>query len=241
MPERDGPIRNWASVINSSSQPAGASSEDKKESGMDENDPVFRGVLSGGRVVDEWIRQAQQAARLLGGDGRSTAGWADTSSKIFKATSDLAAAWWSVLGAIPPNTGMGSSSTPPGHQSAWQAGATADASSASHRPPSASGTAPTSESAAGPRIRLEIASRRPVEVTVDIHRRGVNTLRVLDLRPERGDAPRLSGTELEAWGSDGCCLRLTVPDEQPSGVYHAVVLDADADCAIGTVTLRIPS
>jgi hypothetical protein len=78
-------------------------------------------------------------------------------------------------------------------------------------------------------------------VTVDIHRRNVTTMRVLDLRPERGDAPRLSATELESLGTDGLSLRLTVPDDQPSGVYHAVVLDADADCAIGTVTLRIPS
>src|SRR5262245_36842295 len=98
MPERDGPIRNWASAVNASSKPAGPSSEDKKESRMDENDPIVRGVLSGGRVVDEWIRQAQQTARMLGGDGRATAGWTDASSRIFKATSDLAAAWWSVVG-----------------------------------------------------------------------------------------------------------------------------------------------
>jgi len=241
MPERDGPIRNWTSVVNSSSQAAPESSRRQTDSRVNEDDPVVRGVVAGGRVVDEWIRQAQQTARLLGGDARSTAGWADTSGRILKATSDLAAAWWSALGVLQSNGGMGFPSAPSGHQSAWQAAAT-DAAPTSHQPPpAASAASETSESASGPRLRLEIASRRRVELTVDVRRRNATELRVLDLRPERGDAPRLSGTVLEPWGLDGFSLRLTVPDDQPSGVYHAVVLDAGADCAIGTVTLRIPS
>ena len=55
------------------------------------------------------------------------------------------------------------------------------------------------------------------------------------------DAPRIHGAELEPWNVDGLHLRLVVPDDQPPGVYHAVVLDAIADCAAGTVTLRIPA
>ena len=65
-------------------------------------------------------------------------------------------------------------------------------------------------------------------------------MRVLDLRPERGDGPRVPGPDVEPWGGDGFCLRLAVPDDQPAGAYHAVVLDTAADCAVGTVTLRIP-
>lgn len=100
---------------------------------------------------------------------------------------------------------------------------------------------PLPPSSTGPRVRLEVASRRPVEVTVDLHRPGVAQFRVLDLRAEQGDAPRIQGTELDTWDSEGVRLRIAVPDDQPPGAYHGVILDAVADCAVGTVTLRIRS
>jgi hypothetical protein len=235
--DRDGPIRNWASAVSpeSSTSPNGAPAAGA-EPKVDDQDPIVRGVVSGGKVVDEWIRQAQQAARLLGSAPASTAGWADASGRMFKVTSDLMASWWSMLGVLPPN---GPAASPPGsnHQSAWQA----------HTPPPVRNEEPRSpsshepiSSSAGPRLRVEVASRRPVEVTVDMHRRGVAKFRVLDLRPE-GDGQRIRGIELEPWDQDGLRLRLTVPDDQPVGIYHAVVLDAAADYAVGTITLKIPA
>ena len=84
-----------------------------------------------------------------------------------------------------------------------------------------------------------MASRRPVEVTIDIHEIRSTELRVLDLRPEVDGAPRIHAPALEPWNADGLRLRLSVPDEQPPGTYHAVVLDTAADCAIGTITVRV--
>jgi hypothetical protein len=77
-------------------------------------------------------------------------------------------------------------------------------------------------------------------VTIDLHTDGAMQLRVLDLRPERGRARRIRGTELSASNGDGLRLRVAIPDDQPQGTYHAVVLDVAADCSVGTVTVRIP-
>jgi hypothetical protein len=194
----------------------------------------------GGRVVDEWIRQAQHAARLMNGTP-ANAGWADASGRMFRAASDFMAAWMSTMSAPMPNGGAAW----PG----WPSGARASEPST----PRAQTSAPTTEPGAavsangggaahvstGSRVKVEVASRRPVDVTIDLHKRGAVTFRVLDLRPEQGDAPRIQRPQFENWDANGVRLRLAVPDDQPSGTYHAVILDDDADCAVGTVTLRI--
>ena len=84
-----------------------------------------------------------------------------------------------------------------------------------------------------------MASRRPIALSLDVHRNGTREFRVLDLRSEDGNAPRIGKLDLAHGESDWLTLRVAVPDDQPAGTYHGVVLDAAADCAIGTVTLRI--
>jgi hypothetical protein len=237
--DRESPIRSWASAISPEPR-AGARNESvpNHQPALDPQDPIVRGVVSGGRVVDEWIRQAQQAARLLGGSA-STAGWADASGKVFKASSDLMAAWWSIVGGLQSNggPGFGGQPGPSNHESAWQARSSYAYTGEPAGPPSSPDRISPS---AVSHVRLEVVSRRPVDVLLELHRRGVTRFRILDLRPERDDAPRIPGAALEPWNVDGLHLRLVVPDDQPPGVYHAVVLDAIADCAAGTVTLRIP-
>ena len=246
IPERVAPIRSWAEAANPKPpRGAGNGSGADPHAPVDPQDPIVRGVVAGGRVVDEWIRQAQQTARLLGGT-RSTAGWADASGQMFKTASDLMAAWWAMFGVTLPNAaaGVGSPRPSPGHESAWAA-STPAASVAPDAPPRdsstpSSGAERTPPFSIGPRVKLELASRRPVDVTVDLHRRGSSLFRVLDLRPQSDDAPRIQGTTLEAWDKEGVRLRLVVPDDQPPGTYHAIVLDPVLDAAVGTVTVRIP-
>ena len=206
--------------------------------------PITRGVVAGGRVVDEWIRQAQQTARLLGGSG-ATAGWADASGRMFKTASDAHGGMVVAVGHAPaerrcrirqPAPGLDRPRVSLGRERFGKIRRSANGS----RPLLAVHTDAPSQFLAGPRVRLEITSRRPVDVTVDLRRRGVAHFRVLDLRAEQGDAPRIQGTTLDAWESEGLRLRLTVPDDQPSGTYHAVILDPVLDSAVGTVTLKIP-
>ena len=88
--ERDAPIRGWTSALGPGEAPRQAAASNPPPIDNSQ-DPIVRGVVLGGRVVDEWIRQAQQTARLLG--GTTPGAWPDASSRMFKATSDLMTTW----------------------------------------------------------------------------------------------------------------------------------------------------
>jgi hypothetical protein len=199
-----------------------------------DSDPVIRGVVSGNRVVEDWIRQAQHAARLLGGSS-GTAGWADASGRMLKTTSDVITAWSAMLGIAAPN-GSGN-----GGERHSRDGAPAPAAATTSVPSTSVQVAPSPETRrpTPPRVTLNVTSRRQVAVTVDLHKDTAAPLHVLDLRPERGNARRIRGTELTATEAEGLRLRLVVPDTQAAGTYHAVVVDDAADCAVGTITVRI--
>lgn len=238
--DRDAPIRGWTSALgpDEAPRPAAAANTPPIDNSQD---PIVRGVVLGGRVVDEWIRQAQQTARLLGGTGPGGA-WPDASSRMFKATSDLMTTWLTALG-MPPQNGAGfwpgvQPAAPMPADPGWRTGHTPEAAPA-HDPKRSEDPRPVPSSSQTGRLRLELTSRRPVEVIVDVRKRAA-TYRVLDLRSEQNDVPRIGDVVLDACDQDGLQLRLTVPDDQPGGSYHAVVLDPADDCAIGTVTLKIP-
>ena len=238
--DREGPVRGWDSVLDPNGGAPQHQAAPNAEATETSQDPIVRGVVLGGRVVDEWIRQAQQTARLLGGTS-ATGAWPDASGRLFKATSDLMAAWLSMLGAAPQNgAGPWASAQPGGATSADPGWRTpyAHEPSAAHEPKRTEPPRPESSSSIG-RLRLELSSRRPVEVILDLRTRAA-AYRVLDLRSEASDVPRIQGLVLDACDEGGMRLRLTVPDDQPGGTYHAVVLDAAGDCAIGTITLKLP-
>jgi hypothetical protein len=238
--DRYGPIRNWSSAVSPTPDTTVKDSTSGNGASVDAEDPVVRGVVEGGRVVEDWIRQAQRAARLFGGTA-PMGQWTDAGGQLFRAMSDAAAAWWSLVG-VPPN-GFGSPPRPSAvnHEAAsWTSRAAQEPMQSESRPNSRA-AAENTESSPGPRLRIELASRQPVEVTVDLHKRAVTQFRVLDLRAAEGEAPRIPGTRLESWDANGLRLKLTIPDDQPPGTYHGVVLDPAADCVVGTVTLRIPT
>jgi len=240
--DRDGPIRSWTSAIGTNgagraSAPDSASSS--RHAAPDSDDPVARGVISGSRVVDQWIREAQQTARLLGGTAL-TDGWLDAGNRMMRTASDLMNAWWATMGVQTPNGHVGSANGAATDSTAAASGASSAAAQTPEpaAPPRAS--KPTEpRGPTGPRVKIEVASRRPVEVAIDIREVGSSALRVLDLRPEVDGPPRIDAPALEPWRVGGLRLRLSVPDEQPPGTYHAVVIDTSADCAVGTITVRV--
>lgn len=236
VPERERPIRSWTAAVGPNpAPPAGGPSAPRADGPRLDQDPVVRGVVSGGQVVDEWIRQAQQTARLLG--GAASAPWADTSGQMLRTFSEMMGAWWSMLGIVPPNGGNGSSQAA-AKEPVWAPSAAAQP-QAEPAPPTAASHSTSSQSAAGPRVRIAVASVKPVDVTLDLYRPGATSFRVLDLRPDEGDAPRIQGTTLEMLDGEGCRLQLHVPDNQPRGTYRAVILDTTLDCVVGAVTLRV--
>jgi hypothetical protein len=199
----------------------------------DSNDPIVRGVVAGGQVVDDWIRQAQQAARLMGGTVPN-GNWPDTSSRMFRAASDFIASWVSMVSG-PLQGGPSPWFTPPPPAPSAHGGGAA----AAPAPPARHAAGASADTLLRQRVRLEVASRRPIALSLDVHRNGTREFRVLDLRSEDGNAPRIGKLDLAHGESDWLTRRVAVPDVQPTGTYHGVSIDAAADCAIGTVTLRV--
>jgi hypothetical protein len=199
-----------------------------------QSDPITRAVVTGGHVVDEWIRQAQQTARLLGGNALNL-GWADDSSRLVKTASDAMATWLAMFGLPQANVEReyrnGASGAP----------TTEPAAPTSVR--SEPGLAPPPVDHAGPdgatRVSVNIEGGRHCRVSVDVRLRQAISFRVLDLRPDAGDAPRIQHVTLCVGDTGEVQLNLAVPQNQPPGTYRAVVLDAVRDMAIGTITLRL--
>ena len=231
--DRDAPVRSWAAAMAAGDTKTGAATPPSTPASDPavSTDPIMRGVLSGNRVIEEWIRQAQHAARLMGGNGAPSVA-ADAGGQVFRAASDAAAAWWAILGMGTPN-GAGRpgepqpQSGPHVEQHAESPTARADM------------AAPAPAGAVSSRMTVQVSSRRPLSVSLELHTNGASQLRVLDLRPERGRARRIRGVQLATSGADGVRLQIDVPDDQPAGSYHAVIVDASTDRAVGTLTVQI--
>jgi hypothetical protein len=196
----------------------------------------------GGQVVDEWMKQGQQMARLLGAPPLG-AGWPDASGRMMKAASDFMAAWLTSF-ATPMQAGAAAwnggaaSSRPQDRSPAAPANGNGDA-AGSH---AAAGVGPqetrTAANLSSARVTLDVTSKRPVEISIALHCQGTAKLRVLDLRPDEGDAPRIRAPQLEPDGN-GWRLRISVPADQPAGTYHAAIIDDAADFAVGSLTVKV--
>jgi hypothetical protein len=185
-------------------------------------------------VVDEWIRQAQQTARLLGGNPLNS-GWADESSRFVKIASDATATWLGMFGLPVPTAerdhrhgGSGAPTVEPA--------APAPVGSEPGLAPFAVDHASTDGAT---RVSVNIEGGRQSRVAIDVRFRHGMSCRVLDLRPDAGDAPRIQHATLCLSDRGEVQLNLSVPQNQPPGTYRAIVLDAVRDMAIGTITLKL--
>jgi hypothetical protein len=229
--ERERPIRGWNGA-DAQSDAAGAEASARAATSSSRADPITHGVVTGGRVVDEWIRQAQQTARLLGG-GSVTSGWADNSSRMIKTASDALAAWLAMFGMPMPNTAHDSNGAGAPRFSD-RAPAPAATDSTFYQPP-----VDRAAQAEPVRVALRIDCRRLFQVAIDVRQRPATHYRVLDLRPDQGDSPRIQHVTLAASETGELQLDAAIPPDQPSGTYRAVVLDAIRDTPVGTLTLKL--
>jgi hypothetical protein len=93
----------------------------------------------------------------------------------------------------------------------------------------------------GTRVRIEVASRWPTEVWLDLRpgaARGpvvVHALRAAD--PE---VPRLEDVTFANGSADEPpILRVRIPPSQPPGVYNGLVIDPRTSRPVGTVSVRV--
>ncbi len=86
----------------------------------------------------------------------------------------------------------------------------------------------------GSAYALEVRSSRRVAVKLDL--RGAGEPAVSPLQPAQRGAPAIEAVSFKAGA-----LQLEIADDQPAGVYNAVVVDAGSGEPLGTLTVRIPA
>ncbi len=219
VPERTEPMRSWSSLFTA---PEAAPADGGRPAGGD--DMVSRAVSLGYRVVDEYIRQGERAARALGGGPNGPAGGdvQDLTARMAQYAQDFLGLWMQLVELAT----AGSSLRRPVAQAEGNGGVL----------PAAGAPAPSPSEPV--RASIEVASARPIEVSLDLRPEAAGVpLVVHDLRAAAPDLPRLTGVVLEP--GDPPRLRLRVPDDQPAGVYHGVVVDERTSRALGTVSVRV--
>lgn len=180
------------------------------------DDPITRGVRMGYRLVEEQIRRGQQIAQDAGarfGDSRS-GDVRDLAERALRFYGDLytdAALFW------------------------------LDAALTLVAPVDPSPTQPVAPSS-GSAVPLDVASSRPVRVTLSLNPGAQPAnLQVLAMRTSDGVKPPLMDVSFQSQPGGGLpVLRIRVPGEQPAGVYHGVVCDAqNPGTVLGTLTVDI--
>lgn len=185
------------------------------------DDPVTRGVRMGYRLVEEQMRRGQQLAQdastRFGAGGRG-GDMRDLAERALRFYGDLytdAALFWldaalTLVAPVDPSP-----------------------------PPSPNVSPGPASSLAMP---LDVASSRPVRVTLSLNP-GARpaALQVLTMRTGDGVKPPLMDVSFQAQpGAALPVLRIRVPNEQPSGVYHGVVCDAqNPGTVLGTLTVDL--
>jgi hypothetical protein len=213
--DRKDPIRSFASFFAPPGAPGPAPSDEPSEA-------VSSAVDLGYRVVNEYIRQGEDAARRAA-DPLRAAPFAndvrDLSARMFQYASDFAGAWFEMLGL----TSTGEASRTPFPFAGFAAPR------APAEPP-----APQPEPAAAPartQVAVEVCSARPAIVTVDLRPGAAERpLVVHELRAPSPDLPRLSDVAFVAGR-----FRVRVPDGHPAGVYSGAVIDLETSVPAGTV------
>jgi hypothetical protein len=204
--ERTAPIRNWASVIPGGAAPSGGE--------------VAQGVQNANRVLEEYLRAGESAARLFQRPSRNTGGGdsQDLVQGMVRAASDLTTFWLELF--------------------ARSSGAPSQ-SAAAVNPPSA--TVEPRAASDPVRVTVEVSSGRPVSVTVDLRpeARGA-TLCAGRLHPRESSAPPLPGVELGTSDSNrGIVVRLRVGPKPPPGTYDGVIVDEQSSLPVGTISVEV--
>jgi hypothetical protein len=218
-PERKGPIRGGtASLFGPPGAPSGGDAGDEERGGPAE--AVARAVDLGYRVVDDYIRQGQNAARLVGrrsyGPGAMANDLQDMAARFMQYGAELMDVWMQLLGQAAAGQAARPGNAPAGGRSEPR---------------------PTAERrGTASRVIVAIESSQLAEVEVDLDAPDGGRLAVQELQ-SLGGGPSISGAAFE--GVDPPRLRIRVPDDHPPGTYCGLVLDVDSSLPAGSVVVRV--
>lgn len=257
-PVRTQPIRNWGVLFDApgGSPPRAMPGTPSPKEATPPGSSVSRGVETGYRVVEEYLRQGQNVARAVGlpfpGGAVADEGLQDRMGAMFRSFSDFAGLWMDVMGRMSAGGASTPGVTPPlGTAGPFPAGGAPPAPAVSEAPKAVAPERPVApeprvspepQAGAPVALTLDIQSARRIEVSVDLRPRSSGlSLVVHELRAPEPDKPRLAGVSLEGLpDEERVVLRIHVPDDHPPGVYSGVILDARTSLPRGTLSVRIP-
>ncbi|MDJ0850340.1 MAG: hypothetical protein QNK04_18370 [Myxococcota bacterium] len=233
-PERKDPIRGGTFSLFGAPESAGP-----EEPGATEEsaaDPVARAVDIGYRVVDDYLRQGQKAARLMAKKSYGPEALAndvqELTAGLMQYGAELMDLWMQLLG----QAATGQAKRPSGEAGA---GGKAPGPSTEGSPPAPprpdvesrpTGSRPVS------RVALAVQSPHSTEVDVELDARAGQALIVQELQNPKGGPP-IRGATLE--GGERPRLHLVVAPDQPVGTYCGLVLDAATSLPVGNVVVRV--
>lgn len=236
-PQRTEPLRQWSTLYRhpdswGERDAAGAAeAAPQAERGDGWNDVVAEGVAVGYRVVEEQIRQGQRVAEQLGDASYGPAAMGgdvrEATERMVRYSADLVALWLDFV-----NSTFGNGDLLRTLSAGWPPGGAA---------PAPAAPAPAPPAAAPPGVPVEVASRRPLRVNVDLQAGAAGRpLAAHPLRALEADKPPLAEVAFERDADGGpLVLRIRVPDAQPPGLYTGVIVDQRSGEPLGTLTARL--
>lgn len=219
LPQRTHPIRNMSALAGKrggeAETPAGDDARPGPEPGEARGQGAPRAVGLGYRVIEDYIRQGQEAARAAASGVAGGFGAAGSFQALTERMLRDGLVWLEYLAK------MWAAIDPP------------------RRHPPEDRKSVAQEPAAGFRVRL--ASPAEAEVAVDLHASADGrSLAVHDLRSPDPEAPAIAGVEIErAPDAGGWRVAVRVPDDQPAGLYSGIVYDRGDGSIRGTVSVRV--
>ena len=230
-PERTGPIRDAATYLRDA--PPGDPGQAASDTADTPESAVGHGVRLGYKVIEEQILQGQQLAQRLGkATGKLGATGAAEATvlieRVLHLYKDVGALCIDAVEAVARSSAI--------RAGLARASEAIKAPHGSAEPPPA---APTP--AAGARYSVEVASRRRLQVTLDLGMRaGQFVPRVLPLHAADAAIPALTAVSFDLDPAlSAPRLRIDVPDTQPAGTYTGVVTDSASNEPRGVVSVRL--
>jgi hypothetical protein len=208
-PERTAPQRATTNVI----EGLGGS-----DGGAGDDSGVSQSIGQGYRIVEEYLEQSRRVASQIAPGlipENVEEGLGAITSRFVRTTAEMFEIWFQILDRS---------------NNARQAPADAT---------SAVGAAPSPAATQAPGVTVQVQSRRPARVTVDI--RGSASGRRLAahaLRSSDESLPRIDGVEVDA-SKEGepVLVSVRIADDQPPGVYNGMVIDEETSLPAGTVSV----
>jgi hypothetical protein len=204
-------------------------------------DVISETVQLGYRVIDDYIKQAQKVADRIGrrsyGPDEMTADLQDVAGRMMQYASDFFRVWTELVGMAMSGaaTSPRSEPAPVGASQGGETTASQGARSGLAKPSADDRDHRRS------RISVDIESTRRTEVSLDVEAIETNhRLVVYPLRATDPNKPELRDLTVSNDRMDRpVCIRVRIPDDQPAGRYHGLVVDETTGKPLGSISVQV--